>query len=571
MRGPTPSFTAPESVDTVIFELQVNNGHGDSPADQVKINVMEHTQAAIFVDGDKGSDDTGDGSRDNPYATIAGAINRVSGPDQDIYVMSRADGAAYEEAQTLFPPTTISLYGGFGPDWLRDVENNRTRVSGDSLAVRIGSVNADAWFSGFELTAANATDPGEDVFGVTSRSGTATLYIEDNTIVAGNAGAGKTGKSAGSSYAIHLVNQERVVVRRNNITAGNGGAADTGGKGSDGKSATTNGGKGSGFRGGAGGKGGVSSANGGKGGDGGRGLIPHGKAGGGVGGGVGDKVGAGRVGDGGGGAGGRGGSGGAGGSGRGELSQAGFYDSSKGSGSNGSNSGNGAGGGGGGGGGAGGGGKGGAGGKGGNGGGASIGLMLYNVNSATVADNTIVAGNGGRGGNGGAGGTGGKGTKGGKGAPSVCSIFGCDAGRSGDGGEGGGGGSGGIGGQGGGGGGGPSFGVLIGPNLAPTIRNNQISSGNGGPAGIGGAAGLGGSPGGSGGSTGGSGGCCSFLLETAGTPGTGGQGGWSYTVFDWDPKDGAVPTLTDNGLTEGKAGEGRAINGKPGEAGESNF
>ena len=123
-----------------------------------------------------------------------------------------------------------------------------------------------------------------------------------------------------------------------------------------------------------------------------------------------------------------------------------------------------------------------------------------------------------------------------------------NVGRSGDGGEGGGGGSGGIGGQGGGGSGGASFGIAVGPNIAPVIRNNRITSGNGGAAGIGGAAGLGGSPGGSGGSTGGSGGCCSFLLETAGAPGTGGQGGWSYTIFDFDANDGLAPVISDNTL-----------------------
>jgi len=111
----------------------------------------------------------------------------------------------------------------------------------------------------------------------------------------------------------------------------------------------------------------------------------------------------------------------------------------------------------------------------------------------------------------------------------------------------------------------------VGPNVAPAIRNNQVTAGNGGNGGIGGAAGLGGSPGGAGGSTGGSGGCCAFLLDTAGAPGTGGQGGWSYVIFDWDPNDGASPNLSDNTLIAGTAGRGGAINGDPGEAGEKNF
>ena len=97
-----------------------------------------------------------------------------------------------------------------------------------------------------------------------------------------------------------------------------------------------------------------------------------------------------------------------------------------------------------------------------------------------------------------------------------------------------------------------------------------MTSGNGGNGGIGGAAGLGGSPGGSGGSSGGSGGCCSFLLETAGSPGTGGQGGWSFAVFvyDYDPANDTV-IVSGNTLTAGTPGQGRAINGAPGASGET--
>ncbi len=106
--GVAPSFT-PESVGTLIFELRVNDGHGDSPPDSVQINVLEHTGQSIFVDGDNGSDDNGDGSQGNPYATISGANNRITGPDQDIYVMSRANGASYEETETIILTSTISL------------------------------------------------------------------------------------------------------------------------------------------------------------------------------------------------------------------------------------------------------------------------------------------------------------------------------------------------------------------------------------------------------------------------------------------------------------------------------
>ena len=527
IKGPTPAFTAPDSVSTLILELQVNDGHGDSPPDRIQINVMEHTDTAFFVDGHNGSDDNGDGSRTNPFASMSHAINRIQGPNYDIYVMSRDDGESYTETNTLNPQTSISMYGGFDSDWVRDVDDNRTRIQGDTVAVRMGTVNEVAWFSGFDLTAANASQPGESSFGLLAVAGEATLYIEDNTITAGGAGSGAPGISAGSSYGVFIGEVDRVVVRRNTITAGNGGAADTGPKGGDGAAATTNGGNGSGFSGGGGGKGGVSTSNGGKGGNGGRGLLPQdGSPGGGVGGGVGDKVGEGRVGDGGGGAGGAGGNGGASGGGPGELNQVGYFDPLKSNGGVGSNAGNGVGGGGGGGG------KGGVGGKGGGGGGSSIGLNIYNVNAnVTIEDNAITAGSGGRGGGGG-----------------------------------------GIGGQGGGGGGGPSYGILFSrPDLPAIVRDNTVTAGNGGNGGIGGAAGLGGSPGGSGGSTGGSGGCCSFLLETAGSPGTGGQGGWSFAVFvyDYDPTNDSV-TVSNNTLTAGTPGQGNAINGAPGESGETN-
>ncbi len=68
-----------------------------------------------------------------------------------------------------------------------------------------------------------------------------------------------------------------------------------------------------------------------------------------------------------------------------------------------------------------------------------------------------------------------------------------------------------------------------------------------------------------------SGGCCSFLLETAGSPGTGGSGGWSYAIFDADVQDGAAPTLSGNSTVAGNPGSGRAIDGSPGKSGETNF
>ena len=138
--GATPSFAAPSTVSTVILELRVDDGHGESGPDQIQINVLEHVGTSIWVDGDAGSDDAGDGSRSNPFATISQAINSVQGPDQGIYVKSLAGGAAYVESSTLRPQSSISLYGGYGPAWIRDVAVRPTRLQGASIAVDFGTV-----------------------------------------------------------------------------------------------------------------------------------------------------------------------------------------------------------------------------------------------------------------------------------------------------------------------------------------------------------------------------------------------------------------------------------------------
>ena len=265
----TPLITAPDNVSTVILELRVNDGHGDGGPDSIQINVMEHSETGFFVSGDDGSNDDGDGSRSSPFTSIPFAINQIQGPNYDIYVKSLSDGQSYLESETITPQTSISLYGGFGDNWVRDVTNNRTKIQGAAIAIEFGTVLEEAWFSGFDLTAADASKPGGSSVGVVVR-GDNVLHIEDNTISAGNGAASDGSTPGGSSYGVSLYGLENVVAI-NTINAGNGGAGSRGGKGGNGASATTNGSNGSGGNGGSGGKGAASSANGGSGGDGGNG------------------------------------------------------------------------------------------------------------------------------------------------------------------------------------------------------------------------------------------------------------------------------------------------------------
>ena len=96
--GEAPSFVAPDHVVTLVFELRVNDGNGDgngdSEPDTVQINVLEDVNVALFVAGDMGDDETGNGAIDAPFASIGRALAEVTDAQQDIYVPGRLPVAA---------------------------------------------------------------------------------------------------------------------------------------------------------------------------------------------------------------------------------------------------------------------------------------------------------------------------------------------------------------------------------------------------------------------------------------------------------------------------------------------
>lgn len=566
LKGIAPAFQAPGDVDTIIFDLVVNDGQEDSAADTVTVNVFEDVNVTYFVDGDNGSDLTGNGSQEKPYASIAKALCEVTQDQQDIYVMTRAGGGVYDESidpcpgdptprssdQILAIPTGTSLYGGYDENWVRKTAINLTSVVSLHHGFRFASVDLNAWFSGFEVQADISPGPGDSVHAVSALGGNAGIFIYDNQITAGNVGFGSAA-NPGTSYGLLVAYLEGATIERNIITAGFGvdgldavniigeaaaGAAGVDASGGDGK--------------------GTEDYDGGNGGSGGTGLGQDGSPGGdgqGSKGGTGGAGGSGNSSDNGssGSPGGNGndGAGGAGSSGSGSLNfftDGGYFASFlAGKGSRGATGEAGSGGGGGGGGeattvtavnggsggGGGGGGQGGAGGYGGPGGGASIGLLIATVNNSVINDNEISSGIGGSGAAGGLGQIGGDGGAYGTGANGNTGV-----GTGGDGGNGGAGGKGGTGGRGGAGGGGPSYGIAIGSSIAPIVSNNAISSGDGGNGGFG------------------------------GNKGHGGDGGDSYSVFDSDINDGIVPALNNNTLNLGLPGNGGGTTGISGSVGD---
>jgi hypothetical protein len=86
--------------------------------------------------------------------------------------------------------------------------------------------------------------------------------------------------------------------------------------------------------------------------------------------------------------------------------------------------------------------------------------------------------------------------------------------------------------------------VFVGRGLAPVIRNNAITAGDGGNGGKGGT--------------------------NAPDNYQDGNGGWSFAIYDADVADGAVATLEGNTLIPGNAGARGGLAGFDGKAGDTN-
>jgi K319-like protein len=473
LNGVNPSFTAPNAIVTLEFEVLVSDGDLDA-TDRVAVRVLEDKDHALWVA--PSGNNANAGTRASPKGTIQGAID-ASTAGADVYV------AAGMYAGTLTLKNGVSVYGGYNATtWMRDVATNTTTVAGGSTALQGGAVTG-LTLDGLRIQAANAVGGGASSIGVLL-DGSSGIVISHNTIVAGNGANGADGVSAVAGGAGAAGDSGRTACGdpppseingcgADGGAGGNGAAA--GGSGAGGHYATPGyaGAAGSGSDGGTAGSGGINPAAAGPGGPGGSGASGlNGFSGGNLGsfsgslylpsGGL----------AGGAGTDGSGGGGGGGGWGYETIILSDIYLTY------------GAGGGGGGGGG-----FGGAGGAAGGGGGAAFGVVLLG-SSATLTDNVITTGNGGAGGDGAAGSDGGAGGAGG--AAGSASIFG-----SGPGGPGGAGGDGGEGGGGGGGGGGPSIGIVEDAASSTNVTDvnlagNTFTLGSAGVGGSHGTVGVGG-------------------------------------------------------------------------------
>lgn len=487
LTGVSPTFTAPNEVSTLEFDLRVSYGASTSSPDRVVIRVFEDKTRAFFVASF--GNDLNPGTRTAPARTISGGIAKAAASGGDVYVQE-AGATGYDER--VFLAAGVSVYGGYCGGWIRNRTTCVTRIR--PTTSRIGMSNrtdagvnfTNVTIDGFTIQ----TPAGRDATTATSAENSIGIWIylpfggvviSNNVIIAGAGGRGIGGVSEfirGPAAA------------GGNGSPGSGSAPGFGGAVGNGGVSGGAGGNGGGFllpgTAGAPGTGGVGAGLGGGGGP----VGATGFAGGNGAAGVQGSSGTGgasfgRGGHGGGvepegyvpadgtpgaaGTSGRGGGGGGGGGGSNNTSIVGF------------------------GGGGGAGGNGGLGGAGaaqvGSGGGASLGIVIsLAAAQVVIAGNTITTSNGGAGGNGASGGTGGPGGAGGSG--------GLGGPLSGAGGPGGRGGNGGNGGNSGGGGGGPTIGIVEEVGTASlNLISNSISVGFGGAGGVGSSPGTNGATG----------------------------------------------------------------------------
>lgn len=483
LSGVNPGFTSPASPTTLLFDLRVNDGGGDSFADRVQINVYNDVAKTIFVS--PGGNDANDGSsRDVPFATLANALSAAEGVGGDVYL--DINGAYDLGSGELLLIDGVSVYGGYdsADNWSRlDTAKSTIQTTGTKGVVADGIVNATV-LEQIEIVVAGSTTPGQSLYGLFVNASTG-LTVANSAITVGATANGDNGTASAV-----------VAAKGNAGSPGQAGCED-----SDifcGACSQPQGGSGGSGPGGQGGVGGFAghAAN----------LGQNGQAGTGISFGAGGSGTPSGNGDwnptspylGQNGASGTPGNPGTAGSGGYELTG---YIPVAGAGGSSGMPGAGGGGGGGGGGGVsncdsyggagGGGGAGGAGGVGGGGGGSAGGSFgVYMASSElTIADSTITTGDGGAGGSGAAGKTGGAGGQGGWGGngarPNAGNPYGgvSEQDDGSNGGRGGYGGSGGNGGAGGGGAGGPSIAILRKGGSQPVMTNLSFSLGSGGVGG----------------------------------------------------------------------------------------
>src|SRR5205809_5942736 len=187
LSGPTPTFTAPNAVVTLAFDLVAYDGVDSSPPARVVIRVLEDKAHALWVA--PAGNDANAGTRATPKHSIQAAIDaaNAAGLGADVY----AAAGTYPGSLTLH--SNVSVYGGYNPTtFLRDVAANATVVDGGATAVTGTAANA-LTVDGLTIRSAAAATGGASITILLDNS--SNVVISGNTISAGAGGAGAVGTS----------------------------------------------------------------------------------------------------------------------------------------------------------------------------------------------------------------------------------------------------------------------------------------------------------------------------------------------------------------------------------------
>src|SRR2546427_8603824 len=186
LSGATPSFTAPNDVVTLAFDLVASDGLDQSPPDRVVVRVLEDQAHGLWVA--PGGDDANLGTLAAPKQTIQAAIDAANagGLGADVYAAAGTSSGSL----TLRP--NVSVYGGYSPTtFLRDVAGNATVISGGTTAVTGTSANA-LTLDGLTIRSADATAAGGSSIAILLDN-SANLVLSRNAIVAGGGADGAGG------------------------------------------------------------------------------------------------------------------------------------------------------------------------------------------------------------------------------------------------------------------------------------------------------------------------------------------------------------------------------------------
>lgn len=185
--GKNPTFTAPNSVGTLIFDLVVNDGSSDSTSDRVQINVFNDVLAAIFVSIDGDNDNTG--TKVEPFKTITYAISFASSHGLTSIYIGR--GTYYEGIDLA---SGVSLYGGYNPNenWQHLIGDKSTISSPSSRTMNGVDINSNTILDSLEIRPNSNSGISGSSYGIYLIN-SQDILITHSTIIANNAGNGTNG------------------------------------------------------------------------------------------------------------------------------------------------------------------------------------------------------------------------------------------------------------------------------------------------------------------------------------------------------------------------------------------